>query len=175
MATAVVSLLLFTLLTVNHAAEPDTNNPVPAITPIKLEITTHLGDRQTFVEGDTLSFLLSLDSDAYLLIIYEDAASNLIQLLPNSRMGNNLQHAGVFLTIPPANAGFRFKVRAPFGAETLWAFASDVPFPELKGKRLNNGLKLLDSDIPAIQKQLLALPRTAFGRAKLSIFTKSRD
>ena len=55
-------------------------NPVVAGEPetITVEITTHLGDQQAFVEGDVISFLLSLDRDAYVYLFYEDAsASNL--------------------------------------------------------------------------------------------------
>ena len=53
--------------------------------PIAVDVTTHLGDKQTFLKGDSISFLLSLDTDAHLLAFYEDAAGDLTQLIPNKK------------------------------------------------------------------------------------------
>ncbi len=48
--------------------------------PIEVGLTTHLGDRQSFVDGDRISFLLSLERDAYVYLFYRDADKNLLQL-----------------------------------------------------------------------------------------------
>ncbi|MDH3389796.1 MAG: DUF4384 domain-containing protein, partial [Gammaproteobacteria bacterium] len=53
---------------------------------VDVRLTTHLGDQQSFVDGDRISFLLSLESDAYVYLFYRDAEANLLQLLPNERM-----------------------------------------------------------------------------------------
>ena len=50
---------------------------------IPLELTTHLGDQQQFVEGDEIQFLLSLGQDAYIYMYYTDAANKLTQILPS--------------------------------------------------------------------------------------------
>ena len=52
-----------------HAAEPKN---------IDVKITTHLGDRQEFVEGDRISFLLSLERDAHVYLFYRDAADSML-------------------------------------------------------------------------------------------------
>ncbi len=139
-----------------------------------MEITTHLGDEQTFVEGDIISFLLNLDRDAFLLVIYQDAAGNLIQLIPNRESQKGRYQAGLFISLPDKKVPFRFKVQAPYGDETLWAFASDVPPPELKGKELKNGLKLLNVDFKQIRQKLHNQSQTAFGETRLSIKTRAR-
>lgn len=94
---------------------------------INISITTHLGENQTFLEGDVVSFLLSLDRDAYILIVYQDAAGNLVPLFPVDGQGWVL--AGEFLPFPSEDMGLRFVVKGPFGQEKVWAFAASTPFP----------------------------------------------
>ena len=87
----------------------------------------------------------------------------------------NYNKAGQFILIPPQNASYRFKVSAPFGKETLWVIAGDIPIVELHGELLGNGLKRLHEGVPAIKKQIAADPRSSFAETHLSIFTKAAD
>ena len=92
---------------------------------IPVELTTHLGDQQQFVEGDELQFLLSLGQDAYIYMFYVDAAGNITQILPNENQASNFYTAGYFLTIPEYENLYRFIVSEPFGRESITIFASD--------------------------------------------------
>ncbi|GMR16830.1 MAG: hypothetical protein BMS9Abin31_1217 [Gammaproteobacteria bacterium] len=92
---------------------------------ISLELTTHLGDQQQFVEGDEIQFLLSLGQDAYIYMYYIDAANNITQILPNVKQQNNFYKAGYFLTIPEYENLYRFTINEPFGKEAIWVIASD--------------------------------------------------
>lgn len=139
---------------------------------IQLEVTTHLGDNQTFREGDSLSFYVTLDTDAYLLLIYETASDQLIQIIPNANKKSNFYKSGFFISIPEKGDKFQFKIEAPFGQETLWAFASDTPFYEIKGKTLSNGLRLLETDMLTIKENLTKQSKSAFGEAKLQFKTE---
>lgn len=118
--------------------------------PLRINITTHLGDRQEFQQGDRVQFLLDLNRDAYVLLIYQDASGALTQLVPNSVESNGYYKAARYLSIPDARVPFEFIVGPPFGTETVWAFGSNAPFPELRGSTLNNGLKRLDLSMTAI-------------------------
>ncbi len=135
------------LATMASGAERDT-------APHRLEITTHLGDGQVFQEGDVVNFLVSSNRDAYLLIVYEDAAHRLVQLLPNPFSGNNYYRAGEFISVPGERAPFTFTISEPFGQEVIWAFSSDRPFPQLPGHSLENGLKQIDGDVVGMQRAL---------------------
>lgn len=95
--------------------------------PFNLTVTTHLGDKQNFREGDLVSFYVSLDKDAYLTIFYQDAGNQLSVLLPNTLYPQNFFHAGLFIPIPNEQNPFQFRITPPFGKETLWVFASDKP------------------------------------------------
>jgi hypothetical protein len=97
---------------------------------INLSVTTHLGDTQSFRDGDIVSFYVSLDKDAYLIIIYQDARGQLSVLLPNPLYPDNFFRAGLFVPIPNEHNPFQFRITPPFGKETLWVFASDKPLED---------------------------------------------
>jgi hypothetical protein len=166
-------LLLLLSLKVTQAAPNEEH--VEDKTSIHVEITTHLGDKQTFVEGDTISFFLSLDKDAYIVAIYEDADDKRIQILPNTKQEDNFFPAGLFIPLPGEGSSFRFTVSAPFGRETVWVFASKEPIPEFQGEVLGNGLKRLHGDMASIRNQIEAVAQSSFGEHRLSIFTKARN
>ena len=142
---------------------------------INVEITTHLGDKQTFKEDDRLSFLVSLDRDAYILMIYEDAAHNLIQVIPNRYRDSNRYQAGLFISVPNREEPFRFVVSPPFGKETLWVFASDKPFPTLQGVAFDNGLKKLTEARSVIFSRIRSnQSRSLYGESNTTILTEAK-
>lgn len=145
---------------------------------IRLQITSHLGDGQTYREGDSISYFVSTDMDAYLLLIYADAGNNLIQILPNRYSGEGFFPAGKYLQIPGPRDRFEFTITAPFGLERVWAFASSRPFPRIKGAELENGLFLLQSDLNSIVKTLRQVakePGTAYGEAQATVTTVAKN
>lgn len=151
-------------------------SPVIRKNPISLEITTHLGDNQKFVDGDTISFFVSLDKDAYLLIIYQTADKKLIQILPNSYQKKNYYHRGEFIQVPDDDQQFNFKVSPPFGHEKIMAYASTRPFPFLPGITTKRGLTILDGTIGEVIGKLRLHGRHsgAYGEATLNLITGSR-
>ena len=141
---------------------------------VHLEITTYLGDGQTFVEGDDIAFMLSLDQAAYVYLFYQDASGQLIQILPNREQTEHLFTAGSFIPVPDPEAAFKFTVQPPFGQETLWAFATDRPLPPLPGKALPNGMMRMAQDIEAIRRTIKKQSSTLFGEAMLTLKTSPR-
>jgi len=139
---------------------------------IKIEITTHLGDKQTFLNGDIVKFLVNLDTDSYLTVIYQDAKGQLIQLIPNQKQ-SNFYKAGLFITLLNESSNFRFKIQAPYGDEYIWIFASDESNNELEGTKIKNGLILLSSSIEKIRTQIHEKANIKFGQAHLELHTKS--
>ena len=111
------------------AAQPPALPVAPPDSPINVAITTHLGDAQKFRKGDEISLLLSLDRDAYVLLIYRDAAGRLTRLLPLPGTTDQHMATGAFLPFPDRQAGLRLTVTPPFGQEAVWVFAASTPFP----------------------------------------------
>jgi len=139
--------------------------------PVEVNITTHLGDRQSFVDGDRISFLLSLDNDAYVYLFYRDAAANLLQLLPNERMPDHFFSAGLFMPVPSAQQAFQFTVQPPYGEEFLYAIASSNDALAFPGKPLDNGLILLDGDLQRVIDDIRKESKLLFGRGELRLTT----
>lgn len=142
---------------------------------INIEVSTHLGDKQKFKAGDKIAFLVSLDNDAHLLMIYEDAEHNLIQVIPNAYRKNSLYKKGLFIAVPDREEPFEFLVNPPFGTEKLWVFASSKKFPVLDGIPLNNGLKKLEKKLPEVFSAIRpAKPDILFGQSSTVITTEAR-
>lgn len=139
---------------------------------VDVRITTHLGDHQSFVDGDRIAFLLSLDADAYVYLFYRDAALNLMQLLPNERMPNHFFNAGLFMPVPAAQQEFQFTVRPPYGEELIYAIASDNESLIFPGKPLAGGLILLDGGLEKISDRIRSKSKKLFGRGDLRLTTR---
>ncbi|MDF1579452.1 MAG: DUF4384 domain-containing protein [Desulfuromonadales bacterium] len=159
-----------------QARQPFDTSAPPAVNAIKLEVTSHLGDGQTYRSGETISYLVNSDTDAYLLLIYEDVAGNLIQLLPNRYSGAGFYPKGTYLEVPDKadRERFEFTIAEPFGLEHVWAFAATQKFPELAGDELENGLKLLHGSFSSIRDTLrksAELNGSAYGEAHSMITT----
>lgn len=131
---------------------------------IPLELTTHLGDQQQFVEGDEIQFLLSLGRDAYIYMYYIDASNKVTQILPNMEQGNNHYLSGYFLTIPEYENHYRFTVNEPFGEEAVWVIASDRSI-DIDGR----GMSIED-----IRKKIRQGSGQAYGEYDLKIITRKK-
>ncbi|WP_455202426.1 DUF4384 domain-containing protein [Kaarinaea lacus] len=142
---------------------------------INVEVTTHLGDKQTFQQGDVISFLISLDQDAFVLMVYEDAERNIVQIIPNRYRQSNRYETGLFMSVPNRDEPFEFVVSPPFGKETIWVFASEKKFPELPGVELENGLKKLSGGFSDILSKIRAQrSRLSYGETSTTITTMAR-
>ena len=151
-------------------------NPVAAaeLEPISVEITTHLGDQQSFADGDVISFLLSLDRDAYVYLFYQDASANTIQIFPNRQNPDHYYQKGFYMPVPPPQTSFQFKIQAPFGEEKLFVFTTDNSEVKLNTRQLVNGLSLVDSSIEEIETSFRRQSGTRYGSASLTIKSQSR-
>ena len=145
------------------------------LTPVAVEITTHLGDQQTFFEGDVISFLLSLDRDSYVYLFYVDAGANVIQIYPNQQSGSHFYEKGFYMPIPPLQTSFEFKIKPPFGREALFAFASDNAAIKLDGRLLDNGLRLIDEPFDNLENRFRRQSSSAFGFSSLNLVSRSRQ
>lgn len=163
----ILSCLLLTVFisgcSVTTNAESASNSK--QLDPIPLELTTHLGDQQQFVEGDEIQFLLSLGQDAYIYMFYQDASGVIAQILPNANQRSHFYSAGYFQTIPEYENRYRFTISEPFGEETIWIIASDQsitpPTPAGSLERIRNHIKRSS--------------RQAYGEYALRITTRARS
>jgi len=164
MAQSLICLLLFSA---TLSAE------TKSLKTINIDITSHLGDQQEFQQNDVVSFLLNLDRDAYVFVIYQDASQQRVQIIPNKIQRQHFYKAGFFIAVPAENSAFQFVIQPPFGKETLWVFATDAAALILAGQVQGNGLKLLKSDINSIRVQIKQQSKQFFGEARFSLYTRA--
>lgn len=138
---------------------------------INLDITTTLGDTPVYYEGDQIQFLLSLDRDAHVVVLYLDADNNLIQIMPNVNSQKHRYQAGAFLPVPDSRSGFTFRVEPPFGTDQVWAFASDQPV-NLTGTTLKNGLILINGNIEQIRRLIKSQAGELFDESSKTLQTR---
>ena len=143
--------------------------------PLDVSITTHLGDAQTFRDGDPLSFLIGLGSDAHVVLLYEDASGAVSQLVPNASFDTTFVRAGDFIGMPPADAAFTLRVSEPFGSERVWLIASDMPLLELPNQPSANGVPRIQGSVATIRRNLqqhASRMRARYGEASVRITTQ---
>ncbi len=174
----IVAVLLILCLPLVYGNERVGNEGQEIEKSIQLNITSQLGDNAVYVDGDVVSYFVSTSLDAYLVLIYRDASQNIVQLLPNLHDPRSFFKAGDFIEIPGMHASFVFQVSKPFGSEQVYMFASDQPFPSLRGERLKNGLLLLEHRstdlILSIMREHGKNGSRFYGEAKTSITTAER-
>ena len=132
---------------------------------IPLELTTHLGEQQQFVQGDEIQFLLSLGQDAYIYMFYLDAKGDITQILPNQNQHSHFYSAGYFLTIPEYENLYRFTISEPFGEESIWIFASDQSI----------SLPASAVSLPDIRRAIKHSSLKAYGEYVLGITTRAKS
>ncbi len=166
-----ITLLLAGCSASNKSTAPDAIN----LESIPLELTTHLGGQQQFVNGDEIQFLLSLGQDAYIYMYYIDAANKITQILPNENQQSNFYTAGYFLTIPEYKNLYRFTISEPFGNESIWVIASDrsVTMKQFPGSQFP-GSQFPDS-IENIRQLIKKSSDKAYGEYVLKIVTTRQE
>ena len=141
---------------------------------ININITTHLGDSQSFVAGDVISFLVSLDRDAFIYLYYQDASGRVLQILPNSKQQDHFYQQGLFQPLPPAQAEFQFRVGPPFGDEQLVLFASERRDIEIETVGAEAGFGRVKESLSDLQAQFKQPSSKLLGQARLAIKTRAR-
>lgn len=172
LAFLVVMMGLFSSMA--QAQDATIDKPAKALQPVNIEITSHLGDQQSFADQDVISFLISLDRAAFLYVFYQDASDNLYQLMPGKAQAEHYFQPGFYISFPPQDSAFQFVVQAPFGEEQLWVFASDHGQLEFKDRDSGQGIKQLTQRPLELATSIRAASQRLFGQAQLIIHTHSR-
>ncbi|MDH5445341.1 MAG: DUF4384 domain-containing protein [Gammaproteobacteria bacterium] len=134
-----------------------------------------MGNSTEFLDGDEITFLLSLNQDCHILVIYQNARNEIYQLLPNRNHSTSFFRKGSFRPLPAPDAPFVFKAEPPFGKETIWVFAADVPLPKLDGENLKSGLRKLKQGIVLLRNKIHLHPKQAYGETSLILRTQPRN
>ncbi len=130
---------------VEYALRPPQNDSAVNLTtieqaPLTVSVWT---DKAGYQAGERVQIFLRGNKDFYARVVYQDAAGNFLQLLPNQHRSDAYFVAGRILTLPDSIDGFKLEVGPPFGEEWITVYASTAPQGEV--------------DVDAHGKDLLAL------------------
>jgi len=93
-----------------------------------LKVWTNHKEDQPFVEGERLVVFVESEKEAYLKLDYYTAEGKVVHLVPNVFTTEARIQGGQAYSFGAEGAAVEFKISPPFGAETIRAWASTVPF-----------------------------------------------
>jgi hypothetical protein len=124
---------------------------------LQIEVWVDRGKGAVYVEGDELLVFVRANREAYVQLYYTDATNQTYQIFPNRYHAEGKISGNVVVRIPEPQDGFIFRIKAPFGVESIMALASTKPLGELNiaissagpFKKLERGLRGLEVVSPA--------------------------
>jgi hypothetical protein len=127
---------------------------------LRIEVWVDRGKGAVYVEGDELLVFVRANRDAHIQLYYTDATNQTYQIFPNSFRQAGKIPGNVVVRIPEPQDGFIFRIREPFGAESVMVLASAEPLGDLNiatssagpFKKLERGLRALEVVPAAAQK-----------------------
>lgn len=88
-------------------------------------------DKERYKIGEKIKIFLKGNKPFYAKIVYQDAAGQLIQLMPNPYRSENYFNGGVIYEIPSGKDRFELEVSPPFGEENITLYASTAQLGDL--------------------------------------------
>lgn len=127
-------------------------------------------------DGDELRIQFQSEIDANLYLIYHQADGTSLLLFPNEAHSDSKVAGRKSIVIPPHGEEFRFRIRPPFGRETLQVLASKQPLPELDSLVLKSGTTATVGPelLEGMAKRLLA-DRTIWTEHRVPITTVASE
>ena len=97
--------------------------------PLSVKVWT---DRKEYKKGEKIKIYLKGNKPFYGRVVYKDAGSNLVQLLPNPYRENNYFNGGSIYELPSGDDRYDLEVSPPFGRDEITVYASTAPQGKLE-------------------------------------------
>jgi len=130
-----------------------------------------------YQDGDYLTLRVTVESDAHMHIMYQQSDGKIYQLFPNKAHPDNFVKGGATVEFPSKDDQFRWRVRAPFGKETIKVLASKVEVkslddPEMKSATFN---PVSNKTYASVAKDMEAQDPSQWTEVAIDITTYPRD
>jgi hypothetical protein len=103
---------------------------IPSIDPSGLLTVKAWTDKPVYKSEEKIRIYLQINKPAYIKVIYKDAAGNIVQLLPNPYRKDNYFNEEI-VQLPSGTDQFELEVSQPFGAESIFVYASTIQLGEV--------------------------------------------
>ena len=108
---------------------PSTEPPaIPASRGLAVSLTTDRGASGTYFDGEEMTLSVFANRTVWLKIYQIDTRGEIKLIFPNAYSSDNKIPANQLVRVPQPEAGFAFKLGAPYGVETIRAVVSNEPF-----------------------------------------------
>lgn len=141
---------------------------------VNIELTTHLGDQQVYIDKDIISFFISIDKPAFLYAFYQDASGSIHQLMPGMAQTDHFFSAGFYIPFPAKDSPFKFQVQAPFGKETMYIYASDQKQISFNSPVDKQPFALISGTVLDIESTVKQASKSLYGYSTLSVQTQRK-
>jgi hypothetical protein len=88
-------------------------------------------DKKEYKQGDKIRVYIKGNKPFYARVLYNDAAGQLVQILPNPYRTESYFNGGAMYEIPSGNDQFDLEVSPPFGDESVVVYASTSPLGDI--------------------------------------------
>ena len=99
--------------------------------PLKVKVWT---DKPAYKQGDKVRIYLKGNKPFYATVLYRDAKSETVQLLPNPYRKDAYFNGGTVYDIPSGNDRFDLEVSPPFGEENIVVYGSTAELGSIETK-----------------------------------------
>jgi hypothetical protein len=106
---------------------------------LKIEVWVDRGKGAVYVQGEELLVFVRVNRDAYVHLYYTDATNETYRIFPNRYHSEEKIPGTVVTRIPEPQDAFTFRVKEPFGIESITALASTEPLGDLNIATLSAG------------------------------------
>lgn len=97
--------------------------------PLKVKAWT---DKKEYKKGEKIKIYIKGNKPFYARVLYKDASSETIQLLPNPYRSDNYFNGGTMYELPSGGDKFELEINPPFGEENVIVYASSNPLGEIE-------------------------------------------
>jgi len=110
--------------------------------PLTVSVTTNQPD---FKAGQLVKIYLKANKPFFARVVYKQADSSLVQLLPNPYRTDNYFNGGTTYELPSGKDQYKLEVSAPFGTENITVYASTEPLGDVNLTAAGNLYQINDN------------------------------
>ncbi len=105
---------------------------------------------RVYEQGEEIEILLRGNRDFYARIVDITPGGDIIQLLPNDIRKSSRFSGGRVYRIPGEKDLFELRVSPPYGEDTIFVYASEVPLGDVATESAENGLRLYRGSLESL-------------------------
>ncbi len=141
--------------------------------PLSVRVWT---DKKEYKQGEKIKIYIRGNKPFHARVLYQDAAGELVQLLPNPHRAENYFNGGTVYEIPAGGDRFDLEVSPPFGEEDIIVYGSTAPLGDIDVQTRGGvyGVKMQMQDMEIRTRGVKITEKTGGRETAASEFAENR-